>query len=64
MSNWGWRGTGKGRKDRQTPLSSHLKAGLESQFAHAIAIQLKDNKKKGGWLLYDFGLKSEIPQCL
>lgn len=39
---------GKGRKDRQTLLSTQLKSTLEELFITAIAIQRKDNKQGVG----------------
>jgi len=39
---------GKGRKDRQTLLSTQLKSALEDQIASAIALQRKDNKQGVG----------------
>jgi integron integrase len=39
---------GKGRKDRQTLLSTQLKSELEAQIESAIALQRKDNKQGVG----------------
>ena len=39
---------GKGRKDRQTLLSTQLKLALETQIIAAIAVQRKDNKQGVG----------------
>lgn len=39
---------GKGRKDRQTLLSTQLKTELESQIERAIAVQRKDNHRGVG----------------
>ena len=53
---------GKGRKDRQTLLSSQLKEVLERQIKFGINIQCKDNKRGVGCSLPP-GLSRKYPNA-